>query len=198
MACSSSIRKHCCLAAFEPLLSCNSNLLVICFAGGTTKPTTTSKGTQNGGIPTFSGIITGPNSSARASNGGAVKANVKPEGLKASPDVCHARGNIFAVGESLLIKRMLSSSDPEEVKNAGNDQHKKGNFAEALSLYDRAISLAPGRASYRSNRAAALIGLGRLADAYQECEESIRLDPFYVRAQMRLGSLCIRYVIPHR
>ncbi|CAN5952660.1 unnamed protein product [Sphagnum jensenii] len=104
----------------------------------------------------------------------------------------HGRGNIYAVGESLLIKRMLQSTDPEEVKNAGNDQYKKGNFSEALSLYDRAIYLAPGRASYKSNRAAALTGLGRLAEAVQECEESIKLDASYIRAQQRLVSLCIR------
>ncbi|CAM6020557.1 unnamed protein product [Sphagnum balticum] len=86
----------------------------------------------------------------------------------------------------------LKSTDPEEVKNAGNDQYKKGNFSEALSLYDRAIYLAPGRASYKSNRAAALTGLGRLAEAVQECEESIKLDASYIRAQQRLVSLCIR------
>ncbi|CAM6034116.1 unnamed protein product [Sphagnum compactum] len=104
----------------------------------------------------------------------------------------HGRGNIYFVGESLLIKRMLSSTDPEDVKNAGNDQYKKGNFSEALSLYDRAVSLAPNRASYRSNRAAALTGLGRLVEAVQECEESIKLDASYIRGHQRLVSLCIR------
>lgn len=174
-------------------------------AGGNTKPAATTKPTHSGGFPTSIGIICGPNHS-RPSTGGAAdngaKSNgvtpkassaapLKPEGLRASADA--GRGNIYAVGESLLIKRMLSSADPEEVKNAGNDQYKKGNFAEALSLYDRAISLAPGRASYKSNRAAALIGLGRLSEAFQECEESLKLDPFYGRAQQRLVSLCIRY-----
>lgn len=121
---------------------------------------------------------------------GKTSSPVKPEGLRAAAPA--GRGNIIAVGESLLVKRMLAGSDPEEVKNTGNDQYKKGNFAEALSLYDRAVSLAPDRASYRSNRAATLISLGRLSEAYQECEESLKLDPQYVRAQQRLVSLCIR------
>lgn len=157
---------------------------------------------QNGGFPAPTGIICGPNhskpSTGATENGGmpSVTAGktsyfpVKPEGLRTSADA--RRGNIIVVGESVLIKRMLASTDSEEVKNAGNDQYKKGNFAEALSLYDRAVSLAPGRASYRSNRAATLIGLGRLLEAYQECEESLKLDPLYVRAQQRLVSLCIR------
>jgi tetratricopeptide (TPR) repeat protein len=115
---------------------------------------------------------------------------VKPEGSRASAPA--GRGNIVAVGESLLVKQMLASNDPEEVKNTGNDQYKKGNFAEALSLYDRAVSLAPDCASYRSNKAATLISLGRLTEAYQECEESLNLDPLYTRAQQRLVSLCIR------
>jgi tetratricopeptide (TPR) repeat protein len=161
-----------------------------------------NKAVQNGGFPAPIGIICGPNhskpSTGGTENGGmpsgapakASYSPVKPEGLRASADA--RRGNIIAVGESLLIKRMLASNDPEEVKNAGNDQYKKGNFAEALSLYDRAVSLAPNRASYRSNRAATLIGLGRLLEAYQECEESLKLDPLYVRAQQRLVSLCIR------
>lgn len=162
-----------------------------------------NKAAQNGGFAAPVGIICGPNHS-RSSSGGATEnggrptglpgktsySPVKPEGLRASAPA--GSGNIIAVGESLLVKRMLASSDPEEVKNTGNDQYKKGNFAEALSLYDRAVSLAPDRASYRSNRAATLISLGRLSEAYQECEESLKLDPLYVRAQQRLVSLCIR------
>lgn len=162
-----------------------------------------NKPTQNAGFPAPVGIICGPNHS-RLSTGSATGntgkssgttaeiyfSPAKPEGLLASADA--DRGNIIAVGESLMIKRMLASSDPEEVKKAGNDQYKKGNFVEALSLYDRAVSLAPGRASYRSNRAATLMCLGRLTEAYQECEETIKLDSQYVRALQRLVSLCIR------
>jgi len=98
-------------------------------------------------------------------------------------------GNIQFAGESMLLKRAMSSTDPEDVKNAGNDQYKKGHFAEALALYDRAISLSPGNAPYRSNRAAALTGLGRFAEAVSECQDAIRLDPSYARAHHRLASL---------
>lgn len=98
-------------------------------------------------------------------------------------------GNIQFVGESMLLKRAMSSADPEDVKNAANDQYKKGHFAEALALYDRAISMSPGNAPYRSNRAAALTGLGRFAEAVSECQDAIRLDPSYARAHHRLASL---------
>ncbi|GAV64063.1 Thioredoxin domain-containing protein/TPR_2 domain-containing protein/TPR_8 domain-containing protein/TPR_11 domain-containing protein [Cephalotus follicularis] len=92
-------------------------------------------------------------------------------------------GNRVAVG---------SMGDAEEVKRAGNEQYKRGNFGEALSLYDKAIALAPGNAAYRSNRAAALTGLGRVVEAVKECEEAVRLDPNYGRAHQRLASLYLR------
>jgi hypothetical protein len=105
-------------------------------------------------------------------------------------------GNIVAVGESLLIKKTLASNclDPEEVKRIGNEQYKKGNFAEALALYDRAILLAPGRAPFHCNRAAALTALGRLADAVRECELAVHCSTNspYLRAHHRLASLCLR------
>ncbi|XP_050367775.1 TPR repeat-containing thioredoxin TTL1 [Argentina anserina] len=87
------------------------------------------------------------------------------------------------------LKRVM---DPEEVKRAGNEHYRRGNFSEALSLYDRAIALSPANAAYRSNRAAALTGLRRLGEAVRECEEAVKLDPNYGRAHHRLGCLFVR------
>ncbi|KAL2326794.1 hypothetical protein Fmac_020221 [Flemingia macrophylla] len=82
--------------------------------------------------------------------------------------------------------------DPEEVKRMGNEEYRRGRFAEALCLYDRAIALSPGNAAYRSNRAAALTGLGRLPEAVKACEEAVGLDPNYGRAHQRLAMLFLR------
>ncbi|KAF9609201.1 hypothetical protein IFM89_014042 [Coptis chinensis] len=101
-------------------------------------------------------------------------------------------GNVHFGGETVTVKRGMASSDPEEVKKAGNEQYKRGHFAEALCLYDRAIALSPDNAAYRSNRAAALTGLGRFMEAVNECEEAVRLDPAYGRAHQRLSSLHLR------
>ena len=90
------------------------------------------------------------------------------------------------------VKRAMVSSDPEEVKKAGNELYRSGSFVEALSLYDRAISISPNNAAYRSNRAAALTALGRLAEAARECEEAVKLEPGYARAHQRLASLYLR------
>lgn len=91
-----------------------------------------------------------------------------------------------------MVKRGLQSVDPEELKRAGNEHYKRGHFVEALSLYDRAISLSPASAAYRGNRAAALTCLGRLVEAVRECEEAVRLDPNYGRAHQRLTTIFLR------
>ncbi|KAJ8477987.1 hypothetical protein OPV22_021714 [Ensete ventricosum] len=88
-----------------------------------------------------------------------------------------------------VLSRML---DPEELKEMGNGEYKMGRFAEALALYDRAIDMNPGKASYYSNKAAALTAMGRLLDAVVECKEAIRLDPAYHRAHHRLATLHLR------
>ncbi|KAF5207113.1 Tpr repeat-containing thioredoxin ttl1 [Thalictrum thalictroides] len=96
------------------------------------------------------------------------------------------------MSESVIIKRALVSSDLEMVKKVGNDLYNKGQFLKALCLYDRAIAISPGNAVCRSNRAAALTRLDRLAEAVKECEEAVRLDPMYEKAHHRLGSLHLR------
>ncbi|MCE3049248.1 hypothetical protein HAX54_044458 [Datura stramonium] len=93
--------------------------------------------------------------------------------------------------KNISQNRGMLSNDPEELKRKGNENYKKGNFTEALNFYDKAIEISPGNAAYHCNRAAALMGLKRVAEAVKECEEAIRLDPSYFRAHQRLGSLLL-------
>lgn len=121
--------------------------------------------------------------------GMASRASVKPETLFTG-NGNYGHGNIVRGGGG---KAKPETRDPEEVKKAGNDMYRKGNFSEALSLYDKAISMSPENPAYRSNRAAALAASGRLKEAVKECLEAVRLDPSYVRAHQRLASLYLRY-----
>lgn len=74
----------------------------------------------------------------------------------------------------------------------GNEWYKRGKYGEALRHYERAVALCPDSAACRGNLAAALIGLGRLADALRECEEAVRLDPVSGRAHSRVAGVCLR------
>ncbi|KAH7415047.1 hypothetical protein KP509_14G024900 [Ceratopteris richardii] len=94
--------------------------------------------------------------------------------------------------DSKLLKSALTTSDPEGIKIAANEYFRTGHFLEALTLYDKAVSLSPKSALYRNSRAAALSRLDRLSEALKECEEAIRLDPSYVSARHHAASLYIR------
>ncbi|KAL3818913.1 hypothetical protein ACJIZ3_004818 [Penstemon smallii] len=91
-----------------------------------------------------------------------------------------------------LCRALSTRMDPEQLKILGNEDYKNGRFAEAVSLYDAAISIDPNKASYRSNKSAALTAMGKLLEAAFECREAIRIDPFYQRAHNRLATLYVR------
>ncbi|GLU13130.1 hypothetical protein SLE2022_297760 [Rubroshorea leprosula] len=91
-----------------------------------------------------------------------------------------------------LCRAISTRMDPETLKIMGNEDYKSGNFAEALALYEAAIAIDPKKASYRSNKSAALTALGRLLEAVFECREAIRIEPHYHRAHHRLANLHLR------
>lgn len=86
----------------------------------------------------------------------------------------------------------LHMLDPEVLKRLGNEKYKEGKFGEALDLYNQAIAIDPTKASFYSNKSAALMSLGNLIEAVFECQEAIRLDPLYHNAHYRLARLYIR------
>ncbi|GER42938.1 tetratricopeptide repeat (TPR)-containing protein [Striga asiatica] len=97
-----------------------------------------------------------------------------------------------------LCRAISTRMDPEQLKILGNEDYKNGRFAEAVALYDAAISIDPNKASYRSNKSAALTALGQLLEAAFECREAIRIDPFYHRAHNRLATLYVRLGEPEK
>lgn len=167
--------------------------------GGVNGVSSTGNGKSNGRMDCMIGNILNSNHGPTCANGNILNSGKlsngkglgKSDASKSGVDVAGSE-TVDSVSESILMKRGFCSSNPEEVKNIGNELYRKGSFAEALSLYERAISLSPGHASYRSNKAAALSGLGRLPEAVHECEEAIKLEPFYVRAHQRAASLYLR------
>ncbi|KAH7544038.1 hypothetical protein JRO89_XS15G0090300 [Xanthoceras sorbifolium] len=127
--------------------------------------------------------------------GGSSNINVGGAAPSSIKSVAGAGGGVAVFPENAQANKSrggICGGDAEEVKRLGNELYRKGCFGEALSMYDRAIALAPGNAAYRANRAAALTGLGRIVEAVKECDEAVRLDPNYWRAHQRLATLLIR------
>lgn len=102
------------------------------------------------------------------------------------------RKNSVEVSQFGNIYRGTTILDPEVAKNIGNEKYKIRRFGEALEMYNQAISLDPTKATYYSNKGAALIGLGKLVEAIFECREAIRIEPSYHRAHHRLATLYFR------
>ncbi|OEL22695.1 TPR repeat-containing thioredoxin TTL4 [Dichanthelium oligosanthes] len=91
-----------------------------------------------------------------------------------------------------LCRALSHRTDPEKLKEMGNEEYRQGHYAEAVALYDQAIIMDARRPAYWSNKAAALAALGRLIEAVSDCKEAVRIDPSYDRAHHRLGGLYLR------
>ncbi|KAG2654124.1 inactive TPR repeat-containing thioredoxin TTL3-like [Panicum virgatum] len=97
-----------------------------------------------------------------------------------------------------LCRALSHRTDPEKLKEMGNEEYRQGHYTEAVALYDQAIMMDARRPAYWSNKAAALAALGRLIEAVGDCKEAVRIDPSYERAHHRLGGLYLRLGEPDR
>ncbi|KAM7252827.1 hypothetical protein ACFE04_025445 [Oxalis oulophora] len=91
-----------------------------------------------------------------------------------------------------MMGNIIMKPASEALNHLGNKAYKQGKFQEALALYDRAIPQEPSNLIYRCNRTDALIALGRLSEAIDECNEALRLDPNYDRTHRRLARVYVR------
>ncbi|GBG26959.1 Peptidyl-prolyl cis-trans isomerase FKBP4 [Hondaea fermentalgiana] len=83
-------------------------------------------------------------------------------------------------------------ADPVEAKprdvterERGNDYYKKGDFAQAVKFYTRAIGFNPRSAVAYSNRAMALLKLKDFTAADADCCSALELDPTHVKSLTR-------------
>jgi tetratricopeptide (TPR) repeat protein len=139
------------------------------------------------------GNLNAGGASARSS----VESNAKAANGRKAPANRYAfsgMGNIVKearpAGE--LCRALSLRTDPEKLKEMGNEEYREGHYAEAVALYDQAIMMDARRPAYWSNKAAALAALGRLIEAIGDCKEAVRIDPSYDRAHNRLGGLYLR------
>ncbi|XP_054263982.1 mitochondrial import receptor subunit TOM70-like [Macrosteles quadrilineatus] len=78
----------------------------------------------------------------------------------------------------------------EQIKRAGNDFFKKGEYLDALRCYSEAIDLCPAsettiQATYYQNRAACYERLNKIEEVVKDCSKALELNPKYVKACSR-------------
>ena len=74
-----------------------------------------------------------------------------------------------------------------EYKEMGNDAFRKGNHKTAMELYTSALMIKDDNHVLYTNRAQALMKLGKFLDASHDCRKAIRLKPDFIKAYIHLS-----------
>lgn len=85
----------------------------------------------------------------------------------------------------------LDPQKAEEQRQEGNDYFKKGDYPSAVKCYTEAIKRNPEDARILSNRAACYTKLVEFGLALKDIDECLRLDPKFIKAYLRKGSICL-------
>ncbi|KAG6368230.1 hypothetical protein INS49_002431 [Diaporthe citri] len=82
-------------------------------------------------------------------------------------------------------KALIDPEKAEEARLQGNEFFKKAEYTEAYKAYEDMAKRAPEDPRGYSNKAAALIKLGELPSALDECNTAIKKDKTFIRAYIR-------------
>merc|ERR1719498_2173127 len=105
---------------------------------------------------------------------------------------CSWRGDLSEVSAHLTNSQShLGGKDYAADLSQGNAEFQARAYREAIQLYSKAISAAPGVAAYYGNRAAAWLHVGAAEACADDCRRAVALDPGYVKGHLRLAkALC--------
>ncbi|KAL4423357.1 hypothetical protein ABPG77_004288 [Micractinium sp. CCAP 211/92] len=78
-------------------------------------------------------------------------------------------------------------TDPEVLRQRGNELYRAGDYAQALRCYERWLQLVPGSGPALANAAAAHLELGQWEQSYTSAREAFCLKPSSVKARYRLA-----------
>lgn len=97
---------------------------------------------------------------------------------------------LYEGSRSVLSEEKVAES--ESLKNEGNRLMKEEKYVEAIQQYTRAINIDPRNPIFYCNRAAAWIRLGDHEQAISDSNLSLRYNPRYSKAFVRLGDAYFR------
>ena len=95
----------------------------------------------------------------------------------------------------LKNERTIINQDPKELeakkaneyKEMGNEAFRKGQFPKAVEWYTSALMVKDDQATLYTNRAQALIKIGKFYDASHDCRKAIKLKPDFIKAYIHLS-----------
>ncbi|XP_076437324.1 tetratricopeptide repeat protein 12-like [Babylonia areolata] len=84
-------------------------------------------------------------------------------------------------------RRKVNEKEAQVLKEKGNQAFKENNFEKALDLYNQAIDKIRDNPMLYTNRAQALIKLGKYEEALKDCDWALRANPNTIKAHVHMG-----------
>eukprot|EP01088_Endostelium_zonatum_P019005 TRINITY_DN635_c0_g1_i1.p1 TRINITY_DN635_c0_g1~~TRINITY_DN635_c0_g1_i1.p1 ORF type:complete len:584 (+),score=193.96 TRINITY_DN635_c0_g1_i1:81-1832(+) len=106
-----------------------------------------------------------------------------------NPESLNALRKVEKLRDKKKEQEYLDPAKAEEAKEKGNEAFKNGQNVEAIGFYTEAIKRDPSKQVYYSNRAAAYTRVGEYKMAENDCDKCLELDPNFVKAYSRKGTV---------
>ena len=81
--------------------------------------------------------------------------------------------------------QLLAEGTSEALRQQGNAAFNSARYSEAVELYTQALDHTPRSSVLYANRALALLKLSVHAEAEEDCDTALLLDPAFVKARLR-------------
>lgn len=90
------------------------------------------------------------------------------------------------------VRLKVASTSVAELREAANEVHRMGRFADALTLYNALVELDPDAPENYQARMTLYMRAGALREAVADAQECIRLKPTFVPGYLRAASIFLR------
>ena len=87
----------------------------------------------------------------------------------------------------LIIPSVTAANLADKYYGDGLNLSAKGNYAEAVAAYDKAVFISPGNADAWNSRGIALENLGQFSEAASSYDKALTLQPMYAEAWYNRG-----------
>lgn len=101
------------------------------------------------------------------------------------------RGDVQRGMEQARAAEQYPAAEPYALAIVANEYLRAGDFASAISKYERATMILPEKPEFHSNFAYALASTGRFEEAHREAKMALKLDPGRLKTRLVMGQILL-------